>query len=139
MVEMSGKELPEMTDEELIEALTPIIRSTVNANYYRVLGITSLPFDIRDVERYIVLQTEGKGEFFGETEDRLEKGRARWFIWRDCDVSKGHGITFSMHVWGRVGGINTVFTRTGFYKMYLLRSKIESVLRLPRYTLAPLR
>jgi len=123
-----------MTDEELVKALTPIVRSAINANYYRILGQTSLPIPIEVIERYVKLDQP----FYGELIPIWTRKRVHGFLWKDCDVSNGGGITFDIYVWGVTSDAlfrpveirNTIFTRKYWWKMYFLRSLIETTLKL---------
>lgn len=121
-----GEEFNQMDDETLIKAMTPPISSAIHACYYRILGQASVPWNIKPVERFIQLNAEGKGKFFGEIVPIIMTNRIRLFLWKNCDVSEGHGISYNVYVWGWANGKNTVLTRKYWIKAYVVRSKIES-------------
>lgn len=132
-----GKEFEDMDDNTLIRAMTPPISSAIHACYYRVLGQSSLPWNIKPVERFIQLNTEGKGNFFGEIVPIVMNDTFRLFMWKGCDVSEGHGITYNAYVWGLTNGKNCVFTRKYWWKGYLLRGAVEESFGLKPMTLRP--
>ncbi|GAH26054.1 unnamed protein product [marine sediment metagenome] len=132
-----GKEFEAMDDETLINAMTPPISSAIHACYYRSLGQASVPWNIKSVERFIQLNTEGKGKFFGEIAPLIMNDKFHLFLWKNCDVSEGHGITYNVYVWGLTNGVNVVFSRRYFWKMYFIRGAVEESLGLKPMTLRP--
>ena len=124
-----GKEFEVMDDETLVKAMTPPISSAIHACYYRVLGQASVPWNIKPVERFIQLNAEGKGKFFGEIVPIIMTDSVHFFLWKNCDVSDGHGITYNVYIWGIAKGKNCVFTRKYWWKMYL-RAEVEKSLGL---------
>ena len=123
-----GKEFEAMDDTTLVEAMTPPISSAVHACYYRILGQASVPWNLKSVERFIKLNTEGKGKFFGEIVPIIMNDKFHLFLWKNCDVSNGHGITYSVYVSGLTNGVNVGFTRRYFWKMYFVRGMVEKSL-----------
>lgn len=132
-----GEEFEEMDDETLIEAMTPPISSAIHACYYRILGQASVPWNIKPVERFIQLNTEGQGKFFGEIVPIVMTDKVRLFMWKNCDVSEGHGVTYDTYVWGSTNSINTILSRRYFWKMYVIRGMAEKQLALEPESLRP--
>ena len=146
----------ELTDEELIETLNPIMHSIINANYYRILSQMSLHVPITVVERYIKAN-ETLGPWYGKLIPVYHGkkfipgiGRATLHVnlWKNCDVSRGKGMKFDTWVWGldkgkyrdKYGNIvypksNTIFTRKLWWTCYLLRAPLEKRLKLKPGTL----
>lgn len=125
-----GKEFELMDDETLVKAMTPPISSAIHACYYRSLGQASVPWNIKSVERFIKLNTEGKGKFFGEIVPIIMTDKLHLFLWENCDVSEGHGINYDTYVWGLTDGINVILSRRYFWKMYFIRGMAEKTLGL---------
>lgn len=123
------EEFDAMDDATFVAAMTPPMESVITACFYRVLGQSSLPFNIKQIERYINLQ--GQIKYGGELVPIVSTGTMHLYLWKDCDISGGKGITFNLYVWGVPGARNSVFTRKYWWGMYILRSKAESTLGLP--------
>ena len=145
---MKHPDWDKLSDKELVDALTPILRSIINACYYRVLGQASIQVPIEVIERYIDISTHGKTPFYGEKKEVVTptpmvwKKYVRILLWKDCDVSNGKGLTTDIWVWGFTSeGFkrlrkfmtkerNTVFTRKYWWKCYVIRGTIENALGL---------
>jgi len=107
-----------MSEEDIIAKYEPVVASAIYANYYRVLGQSSLPFNINEMIKFVEAETRGYGKF-GGTMKWIQDGTVfkavRWE-----DVTVGEDVTFNMIVWGFNAGKNTVFSRVGFWRMYIL-------------------
>ncbi len=123
-------EFDAMDDATFIKAITPSMESVITACFYRVLGQSSLPFSIEQVERFINLNVGGKGKYSGELVPIIVDERFRLYLWKNCDVSDGHGITYNVYVWGIPGMKNSVFTRKYWWGAYVIRSTVEKQLNL---------
>jgi len=129
---------------DIIAKIEPIADAAITACYYRILGQASLPFTIDDFIEFTKAEIE-RGKYGGKIEWRYNGDRIKWYVWKDVNLSKPEApekVTFSMHVWGvtkKYGARNVVLSRTGFWRMYVIRSRIERLLALPPYTLAPLK
>jgi hypothetical protein len=126
-------EFDAMDDATFVDAMTPPMESVITACFYRVLGQSSLPFNIKQIERFINLQ--GKNIYGGDLVPIVSTNQLHLYLWKNCDVSHGHGITFNVYVWGIPNARNTVFTRKYWWGCYVLRSKIESILKVPSESL----
>jgi len=133
-----------MAEVDIIAKLEPVVDSALTACYYRILGQASLPFTIDEFIEFVEAEIE-RGKYGGSIEWRVNLDRFKWFVWRDINMSKPGAVekvTFSTHVWGitkKYGARNVVLSRTGFWRMYVIRSRIERWLGLRPYALAPLR
>jgi len=125
-----GSEFEDMSDEELIAAMTPAISSSIHACYYRVLGLANVPWNISPIERFMELNAQGAGIFLGEIEPVYVDERLHIWLWKNCDISEGHGITFNLYVGGLADSANTYFTRKYWWKLYLLRGMMEKSLEI---------
>lgn len=131
-------------DSEIIRKIEPIADSAIYAVYYRIFGQASLPITIDDFLEFIHAEME-TGKYNGDIEWVVNRERIKWFKWKNIHLSKPgveEPVTFDVHVWGvtkKYGARNVVITRVGFWRAYLVRSRIEHVLGLPAYSLAPLK
>jgi hypothetical protein len=125
-----GQKFESMDDDTFLAAITPAMDSVLTAVFYRVLGQSSLPWNIKYIERFMKLSVDGKTNYHGEVVPILVNDRIHLYLWKKCDISAGHGLTTNIHVWGFKNGGNSVFTRKYWFKAYVIRSKIESSLNL---------
>lgn len=125
-----GKEFEDMSDDELLAAMTPAISSSIHACYYRTSGLANVPWNIKPVERFMKLNAEGKGIFYGEVEPVKITDRIHIWMWKNCDVSEGRGITYNVHVGGLTNSVNTYFVRKYWWKAYVIRGMMEKTLGL---------
>lgn len=123
-----------MDDATFVAAMTPPMESVITACFYRIFGQSSLPFDIRQIERFISLQ--GQIKYGGELVPIVKNKMLHLYLWKDCDISGGKGITFNVYVWGVPGGRNSIFTRRYWWGAYVLRSKAETTLGIPNESLS---
>jgi hypothetical protein len=123
-----------MDDAAFVAAMTPPMESVITACFYRVLGQSSLPFNIKQIERFISLQ--GQIKYGGELVPIVKNEILHLYIWKNCDVSGGKGITFNVYVWGIPGGRNCIFTRKNWWGAYIIRSKMETSFGLPNESLS---
>lgn len=110
----------------------------MTACYYRVLGQASLPFPIAEITEFIEAEVKGLGRFGGRIHWRQQRPALWWYDWEGINMSAPgavNPIKFDMHIWGRPAGRNSVFTRVGFWRAYLVRSTIERSLGLKPGTL----
>ena len=107
-----------------IAKFEPVASSAIQANYYRILGQSSLPFNIMDITKFIEAEVSGHGIFNGSMKIVYDGTFLRVIRWEDIRV--GEGLTFNMLVWGLKAGKNSVFSRVGFWRMYILSLLLRS-------------
>lgn len=130
MAEYRGHEFDEMDDDTFLAAITPAMDSVLTAVFYRVLGQSSLPWNIKHIERFMQLSIAGKTRYGGEIVSVMVNDQIHLYLWKNCDISAGHGLTTNIHVWGLKNGSNSVFTRKYWWAAYILRSQVEQKLSL---------
>jgi len=135
MAEYRGHEFDGMDDATFLEAITPAMDSVLTAVFYRVLGQSSLPWNIKYIERFMQLSagptlSDVKTRYDGEIVPIVVNNLVHAYLWKGMDVSAGHGIKTNIHVWGLKDGGNTVFTRKYWWTAYVLRSQVEAKLNL---------
>lgn len=135
-----------MGDDDFIKSMSFVMNAAIGSTYYRLLGLSMLPIPLEHVERYIRLSEEGMTGYGGKLVELKPLGVRpeiimRGVSWKNCDVSKGFNLTFDLYVGGlamkrRPGTLqNTVFARKYWWKLYLVRSLSEGLLRVPPGTL----
>ena len=138
MVEYRGHEFDAMDDQTFLDAITPAMDSVLTAVFYRVLGQSSLPWNIKYIERFIQLNTaplQLNTTYGGELVPIVVNDHIHVYLWKNMDVSNGHGIKTDIHVWGLNKGGNAVFTRKYWWAAYILRTQVEQQLSLKQNTL----
>lgn len=123
---------------EFIDRYFRPVESALTACFYRILGQSSVPFDIEEMLKYVEEETV-EGDFGGVINWKVKNRVLWWFVWDGINLSKpgtSDPVTFQAHVWGRPGGHNCVFTRSGWQKMYLIRGAAENTLKLKRWSLS---
>ena len=123
-----------MDNAAFVEAMASPMESVITACFYRILGQSSLPFNIKQIERFISLQ--GQIKYGGDLIPIVKNELLHLYLWKDCDVSGGKGITFNVYVWGVPGARNSIFTRKYWWGAYIIRSQVETHLGLPNESLS---
>lgn len=127
-----------------IDKWEPIMSSIINAAAYRTLGQSSIHTSIDEMEKFVRAEQE-HGRYDGELVEMFPWGiphpilgkHVKTFIWKDVNLSKPgvkDPFTVDIWMWGkkpsivlgkRVGGVNTVFSRHGWWKSYFIRGKLQ--------------
>ena len=103
------------------EDWVPIVKKCIWQVSYRVLGQISIhcPIQVASKAVQILCEKEGMGKCEWLIPDRV-------MVWYDVPVD--HAMTVNIYVWGSPTlQRNTVFTRIGFWRLYLLESFIKTV------------
>ena len=124
---------------DLIDKYDFGVTSALTAAWYRILGQASVPFKIEDFLGYVGEQIQGDGGYSGRLTWKRKTNIVWWFIWDNVNMSQKDipdPVIGRFHIWGRPGGHNTVITRGGWQKLYLIRSEVEKSLGVDKWTLS---